>query len=177
MITSSTERASAMRPRRTDLGPVSGVRLASAIGALVAMVTLLALPQDAAAKYGSPLVTHVATAGGRGGLYLTARPARPAEARPTHLEAAASGTRAGRTATPHGDRRGTTRLGSHSDLGNGVVLARPARSVPQIAVVRSGLVLAMRDARVASVSASRADEFQHAAGQAHRLRGPPSLLA
>ena len=162
-----------MRPHRIGHRAASGAWLASAIGALVAVVTMLALPQDAAAKYGSPLVAHVATAGGRGGVYLTARPARPADHREAHLD----GTHAGRAATPHGERRGTARLGSFSDLGNGVVLARSARPAPQIAVVRSGLVLAARDARVAAVSGSRSDEFQHAAGQAHRLRGPPSQLA
>lgn len=175
MTIPSTERACAMRPHRTGLRPTSGAWAASAVAALVAVVAMLAVPHEAAAKYGSPLVTHVATAGGRGGVYLVAHPERATTHRsaPT-LHADAS---TGRPTAPFGDRRGTTRLGSHSDLGNGIVLARSARPVPQIAVVQSELVLAERTDGIAASGFSRADEFQHAAGPAHRLRGPPTLLA
>jgi hypothetical protein len=174
MITASTESASAMRPPRTGLRP-SGIWAASAVAALVAVVTLIGLPRDAAARYGSPVVAHVMTAGGRGGVYLTAHretaPAREAALRTrTDLPSRHSGT-------PTGDRRGTSRFGSFSDLGNGIVLARSARPLSQIAVVESVIVFTERDHRLAASGSSRVDDIHCAAGEAHRLRGPPSLVA
>lgn len=171
MTTTSTARASATQLHGTGLRPTSGRSAAMLAGALVALATVLALPHDAAAKYGSPVVTHVATASGRGGVYLTAR-REPAAAPRTaqHLRADHS------TSRPT-ERRASERLTSHSDLGNGIVLARSARPTPQLAVVQSTLALIERDARIDAAGAARFDEGQCAAGQAHRLRGPPSLGA
>lgn len=174
MSTSSTERASETRPHGAADQAVSAAR--AAVSALVAVVALLALPQVAAAKYGSPLVAHVTTAGGRGGVYLTLRADHGASARETRV-AAVSGSHAGQAAPSPGERRTSAGLRSHSDLGNGVVFARSARPVQQIVVAPSELVTAERASRFAAPTSSRADEFQHAAGQAHRLRGPPSLRA
>lgn len=164
-----------MRPHRAAHGAAS-VAWAASVAALVALVTLLALPQDAAAKYGSPLVTHVTSAGARGGVYLTVRADRGSSARAPRV-AAMGGRHAGQSAPSHGERRAADGLRLHSDLGNGVVLARSARPVQQIVVALSEIVPAERASRFAALSSSRADEFQHAAAQAHRLRGPPSLRA
>ena len=166
-----------MRPHRAAFGAAPVAWAASGVAALVAVVALLAMPQVAAAKYGSPLVAHVATAGGRGGVYMTARADHGSSARAPRV-AAMTGTHTGRPAPEHGERRATPAgLRSHFDLGNGVVLARSARPVQQIVVALSELAPTERASRFAAPTASRADEFQHAAGQAHRLRGPPSLRA
>ena len=164
-----------MRPRRAAHGVASVARAASVV-ALVAAVAILALPQDAAAKYGSPLVTHVTTAGGRGDVYLTVRSAHAPSARAPRV-AAVTARHAAPSVPSHGERRGADGLRSHSDLGNGVVLARSARPVQQILVALSDVVPTERAGRFAAPTSSRADEFQHADAQAHRLRGPPSLRA
>ena len=57
------------------------------------------------------------------------------------------------------------------------LLARSARPVQQIVVALSEMVPAERAGGFAAPTSSRADEFQHADAQAHRLRGPPSLRA
>lgn len=177
MTISSTERAGEKRPHRAPCGAAPVAWAAPVVAALVAVVALLATPQVAAAKYGSPLVTHVTTAGGRGGVHLAIRADRGPSARTTRV-VAMSGTHAAHAAPAQSERRGTSAgLRSHSDLGNGIVLARSARPVQQIVVALSELVATERTSRFAATTSSRADEFQHAAGQAHRLRGPPSLLA
>jgi hypothetical protein len=175
MITASTNSASAMRPPRTGLGPI-GIWATCAVAGLVALVALIGLPRDAAARYGSPVVAHVMTAGGRGGVYLTAH----RDAAPERATALAGRTdaRPGHAGTPYGpDRRGTSRLGSFADFGYGIVLTRSTRPLSQIAVVQSVIVLTERDHRIAASRSSRVDDFHCAAGQAHRLRGPPSLAA
>jgi hypothetical protein len=171
MTTTSTAHASATQPHRTGLRPTSGRCAAWLACALVALVTMLALPREAAAKYGSPLVAHVATASGRGGVYLAAhRDPAPVVRRAQHL-------RPDRATPRQTERRASERLASHSDLGNGIVLARSARPTPQLAVVQSALALIERNARIDAAGAARFDEGQCAAGQAHRLRGPPALGA
>lgn len=170
MIIDTTERARTEQPHRNGRRPATGTWAASLLGALVAMVTFFALPHEAAAKYGSPLVTHVATAAGRGGVFLTARHATPTDRSTQTL-------RTGQTSPRHGERRANERLASHSDLGNGIVLARSSRPTPQIAVVQSAITLIERDASIDAAGSARFDECQCAAGQAHRLRGPPSRIA
>jgi hypothetical protein len=175
MTTASTNSASAMRPPRTGFGP-SGIWATCAVAALLAVVTLIGLPRDAAARYGSPVVTHAMTAGGRGGVYLTAhRDAAPAR---EAAFGARTEARPGHAGTPQGtERRGASRLGSFADLGYGIALARSTRPLSQIAFVQSVIVLTERDHRIAASGSSRLDDFHCAAGQAHRLRGPPSLAA
>jgi hypothetical protein len=175
MTTASTESASAMRPPRTGLEPTRAWA-ASAVAALIALVALIGLPRDAAARYGSPMVAHAMTAGGRGGVYLTAH-RDTTRTREIALRGHRSAPSRQEGTPPLGDRHGTSRLGSFADLGNGIVLARSARPLSQMVTVQSVIVLTERDHRIATAGSSRPDDIHCAAGQAHRLRGPPSLVA
>lgn len=154
-------------PERPLASPRSSRTATLVLVGLLPVLSLLALPRESAAKYGSPVVAHLATAHGR---VFLAPSLRGSPAHRTTLHTAHPPVSASQDSHhPIGER-----VGSHSDLGNGNVLARPTRSSLQIVALQTPGCFSPRFADALRSGCRRSAAFQQVAGQAHRLRAPPS---